>query len=149
MSQYVKEVDQRSGSQMKPTQKIALIVDNDKQICRMLKRILMSGFDVVITATSPLEAEALLKTWAVTHLICDYGFGPDEPEGFEVVAKWRKECPSICRTVVLAGSDISGVHIPDEVDLILTKNVPREKLFRALWGSNMNAKYHELDSWLV
>jgi len=111
---------------------VALVVDSDQQACRMLSRVLGGVFEAVLTATTPEEAEAILKKAMITHLVCDHELGIEEHGGFEYAAQWRRTYPSIRRVVVIAGTDISQVRIPVEIDLILTKSVTSNELRKGI-----------------
>ena len=54
---------------------VALIVDDDEQIVRMMKRRMISYFDEVITCTTPQSVTETLRDRPITHLICDYHLG--------------------------------------------------------------------------
>jgi CheY-like chemotaxis protein len=114
------------------TPKVALVVDDEIVVCRALYRILKSSFDKVITTTSPEEAGRILTENRVTHLVCDCNLGEGLPLGFQFIPDWRKMCPTIERTVVFSGTDLSNKKMPEEVDVVLEKNAEPEALLKAL-----------------
>ncbi len=111
---------------------VVVVVDVDAQVCRMLKRIIERGFEVVLTAMSIEEAEKILAQVGATHLVCDYEIGEDGVNCFEAITNWRNKYASIRRSIVLTGTDISSVPVPDEVDLVLAKTMTPTELLRAL-----------------
>ena len=102
---------------------IALIVDDNAQICLALARLIGTDFDEVLTTTSPGEGEEILKHHAVTHLLSDFDFGEgaQTATGFDYVVRWRRQCPTIERAVVFTGADLSGIPRPAEVDAVISK----------------------------
>jgi DNA-binding NtrC family response regulator len=111
---------------------VLLIVDDERSVCRALTRLLDRQVRRIETATNPTEAEIILKTGLITHLICDHWFGPGQPLGIDLVPKWRKLNPSILRAVVLTGMDISKLPLTEGVDRILPKVVDPDELIKAL-----------------
>jgi CheY-like chemotaxis protein len=102
---------------------VALVVDDDVQVCRIVARLVGTVFDEVLTTTSPDEASEILKHHAVTHLLSDFDFGEgaQTATGFDYVVRWRRQCPTIERAVVFTGADLSGIPRPAEVDAVISK----------------------------
>ena len=115
--------------------KIALVVDDDQLVCRSLRRLLRSEFDEVVTVTSPSDAQRVLRDTPVTHLVCDCNLGEGLPFGFTFVPGWLEICPTIERTVIFSGTDLSEETIPREVDAVLGKDAERGALIRAVLGT--------------
>ena len=109
-----------------------LIIDDDPQVQRMLMRIFSDHFDVVLTAGTPDEVEAILEQKGVTHIISDYDLGQQYPSGTELIIGWRRQYPSIQRVLLLTGSRLSGADIPPEVDQYFSKGEDTKNLLRAL-----------------
>ena len=99
-----------------------LIVDDDRSVCRALTRLLGRSFDEVLSAGSSGDAASILQKSRVTHLICDYCLGRDEPLGVELVPGWRADHPSIQCAVIFTGNDIGSIRIPIGVDAVLPKS---------------------------
>ena len=111
---------------------ILLIVDDESSVCRALSRMLKRHFDRVITAVSPKEAEVILYSNSVTHVICDHWFGAGQPLGLDIAARWKEEFKSIKRAVVLTGTDATQLTPPPGVHQIMAKTAEAEDLASAL-----------------
>ncbi len=115
-----------------PMQKVVLLVDDDEQIRRSLERFLTPQFDIVFTASTPEEAQAILEREPVTSLICDLDLGPGLPNGLELLSRWRKEFPNIKRAVILSGSRIPAGASLESVDMVISKGADLSVLIAAL-----------------
>ncbi len=111
---------------------VLLIVDDERSVCRALTRLLVNSINQIQTATTPTEAEIILRSREVTHVICDHWFGPGQPLGTDLIYKWRERYPNIKRAVVLTGTDINKMTIPDAVDKVLPKVVDPADLIEVL-----------------
>jgi DNA-binding NtrC family response regulator len=107
---------------------VLLVVDDEQSVCRALKRMLQHRVANIITALTPAEAESVLQSGKVTHLICDHWFGPGEGLGLELVAKWRKKYHSVEQAVVLTGTDINSLTKPAGVDWVAPKTIDPDEL---------------------
>ncbi|MCP4601296.1 MAG: hypothetical protein GY847_12360 [Proteobacteria bacterium] len=112
--------------------KILLVVDDDENISKALKRLLGRKFHEIVTAQNSGEAVLLLETRSVTHLVCDYWLGNGEPLGIDLVPAWRMKYPSIERAVIFTGNEINSIPVPFGVDEILSKSVESTPLINAL-----------------
>jgi CheY-like chemotaxis protein len=111
---------------------IALVVDDEAEVCRALHRILKNSFDKVFTTTCIEEADRILRQNRITHVVCDCNMGDGIPLGFCFVPQWRKICPTIERTVIFSGTDLSNRKLPEEVDAVLCKSAKPKELLEAL-----------------
>ncbi len=111
---------------------ILLIVDDESSVCRAISRMLQRSVSEITTAISPTEAETILETRQVTHIICDHWFGQGQPLGLSLVATWKKRYPSLKRIVVLTGTDVSQLETPEGVDGVMPKTVDPAKLIKIL-----------------
>jgi len=109
-----------------------LVVDDDPQIQRLLVRCLARDFDEILVAGTPAEAERLLVSHAVTHVVTDYDLGAGHPRGTALVEGWRCRYRSIELAVLLTGSLPSRAKIPPAVDRCFTKGADLEVLRSAL-----------------
>ena len=114
------------------SEEILLVVDDDYQIRKMLIRFLSRNFDKVLAAATPTEAEQLLMTHKVTHLISDYDLGAEHQRGTELVAIWRRRYKSIERALLLTGCSLVDIEIPAAVDKYFLKGVDAKHLLEAL-----------------
>ena len=113
-------------------EKTLLVVDDESTVCRALSRMLGDQVARVLTASSPAEAETVLESQEVTHLICDHWFGPGEPVGLEVASKWKQQYGSLVKVVVLTGTDVTRLDAAQGVDCIMDKTASPEEIARAL-----------------
>jgi DNA-binding NtrC family response regulator len=111
---------------------ILLVVDDESSVCRALSRILGKSVDVIASAFSPQEAETVLASKKVTHLICDHWFGEGQPLGIDLVAKWKEKYPFIRQIVLLTGTDVTRLTPQSDDILVMNKTVNPEDLIRAL-----------------
>ena len=118
---------------MKESEKsVLLVVDDESSVCRALSRMLKKDVDEILTAFSPQEAETVLDSRKITHLICDHWFGQGQPLGLDLAAKWKKEHTSLRRVIVLTGTDITRLTAPPGVNEILAKTARADELAAAL-----------------
>ena len=109
--------------------RVLLAVDDSQSMPRMYARILMAEFDEVLTANTPKEAEQLLRSNEVTHIICDYDLGKDEPTGVGLLSKWRIAYPTIVRAILITGTDLSLIDkTPPEIDSLIIKPIDPKNL---------------------
>ena len=106
----------------KPT---VLVVDDYTQLTKVMARVLSSSFDKVYTTDDPKEAEQILKTHKITHLLCDLYLGVgnymESVSGITFIEFWRKRYSRIQRAVIFTGADTSRLKIPAEVDAVVSK----------------------------
>jgi len=110
---------------------IALVVDDDPTVAGVAARVLGMLFDQVIVASTPAEAEILLGSHRVTHLLCDYDLGQSQPTGAELIPQWRAAYPYIAQAVLFSGSQAEEIDLPAEVDRLLGKPATMDELLGA------------------
>jgi len=116
-----------------PSQKIVLLVDDEPLVLRSISRVLKRRFDVVLTASNQAEAEKHLEEHTVTHVVCDYHLGADQPRGTTLLSEWRGQHPGIERAVILTGTARESIPpAPIGIDDILDKLCSQEVLFEKL-----------------
>lgn len=111
---------------------ILLVLDDEATVCRSLRRILDRSFDEVCTAETPADAEVVLESRPVTHLLCDQLLGPGQQLGYDLATRWRASYPTIRRVVLLTGTDISGIHESTAIDCVLPKTTEIDEIAHAL-----------------
>ena len=118
--------------------KILLIIDDEPVIAKFLLRRLTPCFDAVITASTPAEAEKILSQVQVSHIVSDYYLGPNQPNGFQLIAKLRAAHPHIDRAVVFSGEFKLPKNRPHGVNAVVRKSadVTVEDLMWALRPGN-------------
>jgi DNA-binding NtrC family response regulator len=116
----------------KPAKSVLLIVDDESSVCRALSRMLGKRVDEIASAFSPQEAEMVLVSKEVTHLVCDQWFGMGQPLGVDLVAKWKEKYQSIQNIVLLTGTDETRLSPPTEGVRIMNKTVNPDDLIAAL-----------------
>ncbi len=100
---------------------ILLIIDDEASVCRALRRILQKRVQEVITVSNAADAELVLDTRPVTHVLCDNLLGAEQPRGMDIAAGWKKKHPSIVRLAILTGASASCGSLPDGIDVVLPK----------------------------
>ena len=112
--------------------KILLIVDDETAVCHALCRLLGSRVDEVVMTANISDAESVLRSSRVTHVICDHMLGPGQPKGLDVATNWKEIYPSIQILVVLTGTSAHKSEVPQGVDFILPKSIEPLKLINHL-----------------
>jgi CheY-like chemotaxis protein len=107
---------------------ILLVVDDESAVCRVVRRLLKKRFDEIVTAETPTDAETVLASHDVTHVICDQVLGPGQPQGLELARGWKTAFPSIRKIIVLTGANVNDLVAPPGVDLVLSKATDPEQL---------------------
>jgi len=102
---------------------ILLVVDDESAVCRALRRMLRGKFDEIIAAETPADAEAVLASRAVTHVVCDHCLGPGQPEGLTIASAWRSAHPTIRKMIILTGVNLRSLAPAPGVDLLLPKTI--------------------------
>lgn len=111
---------------------LLLVIDDESSVCRALRRLMRGRVDEIVTAETPADAEAILDTRAVTHVICDHLLGPGQPRGIDLARRWRERYPAIAGLVVLTGTNVANLEAPPEVDHVLPKTTDPTELARRL-----------------
>ena len=109
-----------------------LIVDDDARLCRALSRRLESSFSALHTASTLEDADRWLTDERITHLICGQNLGEQVPKGTELVARWRREHPSIKRVVLFTGDHMNDAVDRTGLDAIICKTTDFGVLTTAL-----------------
>ena len=113
---------------------ILLVVDDENAVCRALRRMLKNKFDEVLAVETPADAEAVLASRPVTHVVCDHCLGPGQPEGLAIAGAWRSAYPSIRRLVILTGVNLKNLSPAPGIDLLLPKTIDPADLASRLVG---------------
>ncbi len=111
---------------------ILLLVDDDSLVLQLLSRVFLPSFDEVLTATNSLDAEILVKTNHITHLVCDHDLGANEPNGLSLIPHFRKTRPEIERAVLFTGSNITRKAVPSSIDRVVVKTADVDELYDAV-----------------
>ena len=118
---------------------IVLVVDDYRSLARALEKHLGPVVDQVYTAGSAWEAQYILDSVPVSHLLCDLNITVEDDSplmsalrlpnfdqrgnqlGFELAPQWRKKHSSIKKVVVYTGGDLDGLSKPNGVDALVCK----------------------------
>ena len=111
---------------------ILLVIDDEASVCRALGRILRKKASEIITAQNIVDAELVLDTKEVTHVLCDHLLGPGQPKGLETAIHWKAEYPSIEKIIILTGTDAAFARTPAGIDHVLPKTTDPLKLAEIL-----------------
>ncbi len=98
-----------------------LIIDDEGSVRRALSRILFKYADKILTASNMTDAQLILDTDPVTHILCDQLLGPGQPTGTESAIFWKDRYPSIKKLFILTGTKIASVAAPEGIDKVLPK----------------------------
>lgn len=109
-----------------------LVVDDESAVCRALRRMLGGRVERIVTAETPQDAEAVLSSTAVTHLVCDHFLGPGQPLGTDLALQWRERYPSLVQVVILTGKDTAGIAAGGGIDHVLPKTTEPDRLVALL-----------------
>ncbi len=100
---------------------VLLVVDDESSVCRALRRLMGDRADEIITAQTPTDAETILHSRSVTHVICDHFLGPGQPKGMDIAKKWKDAFPSIRSVIILTGTNVKNLDPPETIDHVLPK----------------------------
>lgn len=94
--------------------RVLLVVEDEIDVGELFRRFLRREFSQVHVARNAAEAEKVLGSNAVTHVVSDYFLAPTEPSGPTLLACWRKRWPSIRFAAVFTGQphalgELSGI----------------------------------------
>jgi DNA-binding NtrC family response regulator len=106
---------------MSTNEAVLLIVDDEASVCRALSRILKTKASEIITVQNLSDAELVLDTRDVTHILCDHLLGPGQPRGLDTAIHWKAEYPTIDKIIILTGTDAAFNATPDGIDYVLPK----------------------------
>lgn len=107
---------------------VLLVVDDESAVCRALKRLLRNKAGEIISAETPRDAETILQTKRVTHVICDHLLGPGQPLGLDIAKTWKSKYPSLQRVAILTGTNLKELEHPASIDHMLPKTTDPVKL---------------------
>lgn len=111
---------------------VLLVVDDDPIVARSVGRYLGRHFDAVYVVNDVVEAETLLARGNVTHIVCDHFLGEGSDRGLDVLPRWRIRFPGIGVAVLLSGSELKRLTMPDGIDAFVAKPPDPHELCRAL-----------------
>ena len=108
--------------------RILLVIDDESAVCRVMRRLLGRRFDEIVTAETPADAEVVLASRPVTHVLCDHCLGPGRPQGLDLAKGWKAAHPTIRKIIILTGADIERLTAPPGIDLVLPKTTEPDDL---------------------
>jgi DNA-binding response OmpR family regulator len=100
--------------------RVLLIVDDYEDMEPLFRRFLRKAFDEVLFARDLDQADALLATHPVTHLVVDYHLGPGGAGGCDIVASWRARVPTIGFAALFSGTRFDQA-LPAGIDAAFVK----------------------------
>jgi CheY-like chemotaxis protein len=119
-----------------------LVIEDDPQICRLMKRCLAGSFDEVITAGDPNTALEILRQTHVTHLLSDLFLKPTK-DSLASLTLLRFLFRNIERCVIFTAADVQSVeeaqksmpfHSQETVDAVVSKMDGVDAVIKALLG---------------
>jgi ActR/RegA family two-component response regulator len=106
---------------MKNMKRTLLVLDDEEEIGRLFLRYFRKRFEAVHVCHKSADAEAILSSEPITHVIADHYLGPGEPLGADLIARWRGQFPDIRHAVIFTGSQIPGPNRIRGVDEVYYK----------------------------
>ncbi len=103
------------------TPRVLLIVDDEIDICKLLERSLRGDFEQIHVAGCAADADAILASHPVTHVVCDLYLGSGDPLGDELIRRWKQRWPTIQYAALFTGSTYEKDHTYEKVDHIFMK----------------------------
>ena len=100
--------------------RILLVVDDEVLALKATVRLLKGQFDDVLAAESADEAEALLESNSVTHLLVDRQL-TDFRLGEELIDSWKRRWSTIHYAALMTGEDVEELTVPETVDDVFPK----------------------------
>jgi DNA-binding response OmpR family regulator len=101
--------------------RILLVVDDEPEICKLIKRSLRGEFDEIHLAEGQSEAESVLSTTPVTHVVCDFYLATGDTLGDRLLVEWRDSWPSIEYAALFTGSTLERVAGHEKIDDVFLK----------------------------
>ncbi len=130
--------ESRTGS----TERILLVLDDDADIIQFVERMLLTVqasvfkqtiFSKIMTARNEKEAREVLSHSSVSHVLADIDLGRNEPRGYQVVYKLRREFPCIERAILFTGGEgLETDILPPGIDAAFRKTDPVEFIIAAI-----------------
>ena len=111
---------------------VLLVVDDESSVCRALRRLMVDRADEIVIAQTPADAETILHSKPVTHIICDHLLGPGQPKGMDIAKGWKDAFPTIRSLIILTGTDVRDLHCPETIDHVLSKTTDPVELAELL-----------------
>lgn len=96
-----------------------LIVDDNQAILRSLCRLCGLHFSEVYAASTPEQAETILRDQKPSVLLCDYWLGYNYPLATELIRDWRRRFPCLKKVALMTGSSV--LEDSDAVDATFCK----------------------------
>ena len=116
--------------------RVLLVVDEEAQVCRLMRRCLGEYFDEIHTAAEPVSACRILEKKRVTHLLCELHLG-GAMSGAELIQFARWEFPSIERAVIFTAGDLLEARARitgPEINAVMSKTGGIDAIVAALFG---------------
>jgi CheY-like chemotaxis protein len=111
-----------------------LVVDDEPELAAMFRRFLKREFDEILDARGPADAEEILRSHPVTHLVVD-GHLPGAVSGQDLVQQWRRQQPAVRFAALFSGStSLRGAVLPG-IDGVFIKPEGFDELLAALKAS--------------
>jgi DNA-binding NtrC family response regulator len=116
-----------------------LIVDDRKEILVPLQRLLSLHFEQVFTASTPVEAEAVLLHHRPRLLLCDNWLGDEYPPGTALIPDWRQRYPSLERVALMSGTPATALEPVSSADVVFEKPVDIDQLIDFFAGTSVES----------
>ncbi len=128
--------------QNEPTERVLLVLDDDADIIQFVERMLLTVqasvfkqtlFGRILTARDEKEAREVLSHTNVSHVLADIDLGRNQPRGYQVVYKLRREFPCIERAILFTGGEgLETDILPPGIDAAFRKTDPVDFILAAI-----------------
>ena len=99
-----------------------LLVDDDPRILKLLARRFRRVFRRVHLASTAKEADRLIRSHPISHIVCDYHLRHPWANGMDLLCAWRREFIKIDRAVLYTGASAAEIgEVPEEIDAVIQK----------------------------
>lgn len=111
-----------------------LVADTHIPIHKLFKRCFTSQFHEILTACNEEDAEKLIRTGNVSHIVISSQIA-ETTSTRELVARWRSQFPSIQRVILHTGAGIGSLQSTTPFDAVLAKPSPKQTIEQTVMGN--------------
>ena len=125
-------MDSKTAEEYEENSTVILLTIEDDTVRGQLARLFQMRFSAVYTAKTPVEAEELLETHSITHIICGNELLNNQQLGVKLILQWKERFHSIEKTVLYNQSLPNAKYLPTEIDQVLGESPDLHDLWFAV-----------------